>query len=79
MTSETVTIGGREFRVGATYAPKPKAGVTSNRRKTLLVYREQEVWPFYGPSVQWRNKNGSTEWANADAWLRWAGDEVAQP
>ena len=57
--------------------PKPKPGVTSHRRKTLLVYREKVVWPFYGPSVQWRNKNGDTEWANADAWLKWAGEEVA--
>mgnify|MGYP000547076538 CR=1 FL=1 len=75
--NDTITIGGREFRVGATYGPKPKPGVTSHRRKTLLTYREETVWPFYGPSVKWRNKNGSEEWANADAWLRWAGDEVA--
>lgn len=74
--SDTVTIGGREFRVGATYGPKPKAGVTSHRRKTLLRYRPETVWPFTGPSVQWRNKNGSEEWSNATAWLKWAGEEV---
>ena len=74
--SETVNICGREFRIGATYAPKPKPGVTNHRRKTLLRYHEEAVRPFYGPSVQWRNKGGSEEWAIASAWLRWAGDEV---
>jgi hypothetical protein len=75
--SETVTIGNRTFRIGATYAPKPGRGVISYRRKTLLRYRPELVWPFTGPSVQWANKNGSTEWANATAWLKWVGDEVS--
>lgn len=74
--SDTITIGGREFRVGATYAPKPKPGVTSHRRKTLLRYREHHMY-HSEPMVQWRNKNGSKEWATVKAWLRWAGDEVA--
>ena len=75
--SDTITIGGREFRIGATY--RPKSFEVSARRKTLLRYRAEKAWPFQGPSVQWRNKNGSEEWATAKAWLRWAGDEVAQP
>jgi hypothetical protein len=75
--SETVTIGGREFRIGATYAPQPKPGVTSHRRKTLLKYVPVAGWPRLAPWVEYRNKNGRTERSSADAWFKWAGGEVA--
>ena len=76
--TDVVTIGGRQFRIGATYRPKPKDGVTSHRLKTLLLYRAGTYWPHSGPSVKWRNKNGTEEWSHASAWLKWAGEEVTE-
>lgn len=74
MSDRTVTIGGREFRIGATYAPKPKEGVTRYRRKTLKRVRQ----PSWGSPmmVYWLNKNGSEEWSTATSWLRWVGEEL---
>ncbi len=75
MTDQTVTIAGRTFRIGATYAPKPKDGATRYRRKTLLRVRPPSMWNSE-PMVYWLNKNGREEWSTAKAWLRWAGEEV---
>jgi hypothetical protein len=69
----TITMKGREFKIGATYAPKPKPGVTSHRRKKLLgKYRD---W-FGETYVEFENKNGSVETSLDVAWLKWVGDEV---
>lgn len=78
MSDQTVAIGGREFRIGATYAPKPKEGVKSYRRKTLLKVR-RDPWSRRQECqviVSFRNKNGSEETCSSRSWVKWAGEEL---
>lgn len=86
MGSETVTIGGREFRVGATYAPK-RPGLTRRPRQFQGFHPFTLCWMTNmnrpGGTVTYgvRDQDGGLWCRNCSAvqWLRWAGDEVAQP
>jgi Ser-tRNA(Ala) deacylase AlaX len=66
----TVTIGDREFRIGATYQGKidPKYRMVIPRQRALLRVIGGEVW--------FRTKTGDEQSAPSGNWLRWAGDEV---
>ncbi len=69
MTTDTITIGGREFRVGATYAPR-RPGKTGPRNRTFLggaMHRD----------VAYRDHAGVTRTCWCMTWWEWAGDEVA--
>lgn len=63
----TVKIGDREFRVGATYAPRVEGGRTRILKVTWSQYAEVE-WA-HAANSPWRI-------CSYRAWLRWAGDEV---
>lgn len=71
----TITIGGREFRIGATYAPKPKRVPWGPR--TLLSYSPEPLGPFMAPLVSWQEAGGAKTSGTLNEWLAWAGDEVA--
>ena len=65
--TDTITIGGREFRVGATYAPlKPDS---EDQPRTLIAHSERHVWH--------QPRGGIPHKTSKYRWLRWAGDEVA--
>jgi hypothetical protein len=65
--TDTIAIGGREFRVGATYAPKSGKG----KPRILMI-----AWQKFA-EVEWRDELGAY-WGRCryDTWLRWAGEEV---
>jgi hypothetical protein len=64
----TIDIGGRKFRIGATYAPR--SGKGKPRKLRTLWWELAEVEWQHGPDDVWRI-------CRFDTWLRWAGDEVA--
>ena len=68
---DTITIGGREFRVGATYAPR-KPGPRTHAK----IFLELVEKPSWGTCVRFTGRRGPS-WVTARSWLRWAGDEVA--
>ena len=68
--SDTITIGVREFRVGATY--RPRFGVGRPRILAVASGCRAEVEWAHTVNSPWRV-------CSYRAWLRWAGDEVAQP
>jgi hypothetical protein len=64
----TITIGGREFRVGAAYRPR----LGDSRPRILMV-----AWDKLA-EVEWAHTvNSPWRICSYRAWLRWAGDEVA--
>lgn len=67
--SETVNIGGREFRVGATYRGR---GINVRERKLLRIIRggNGRVW------VEFETRLRRPGRVLARSWLEWAGDEV---
>ena len=73
--TDTVRIGDREFRVGATYAMKP-GWKPAGEPHTFVHYKPDQPHLEGGlvvtrkPYVVYRSR-----WA-ANVWLRWAGDEV---
>ena len=86
MGFETVTIGGREFRVGATYAPKRPGLARKPRRLQGLSSDERcrrSGMNRPGGTVYYATKYRNGDWWSATCsavqWLRWAGEEVAQP
>lgn len=70
---DVVTIGGREFRIGALYrARNPASRVRRVLLGTTPVIRGE-------PLVRYRSPSMSREWhreVDALTWARWAGDEV---
>jgi hypothetical protein len=71
----TITIGGREFRVGATYqSAHPMSHI---RRKLIGDFRRRDDLGRKIPMVQFESGNGNWGATSEAAWLRWAGDEVA--
>ncbi len=70
--SDTITIGGREFRVGAWYHPRRRQGMGPARK--LLAYRAEFEWPY----VEYEARNGRVyRNLGPKGWTDWAGDEVA--
>jgi len=67
----TVTIGGREFRIRATYVSKRPRDKT--RPRTLCV---SHPWQPEG-KVRLMTPGGYTQYWSAEVFARWAGDEVA--
>ncbi len=80
----TITIGGREFRVGATYAPK-RPGPSRKPRRLQGFDPATSCWMSGmnrpGGTITYgiRDRDGEMWCRNcsAEQWLRWAGDEVA--
>ena len=78
--TDTVRIGDREFRVGATYAPK--------RGNPSLVRRLHSFDPGHdrersgmnrpGGAVLYINSGRFPCRCSAQGWLRWAGEEVVR-
>lgn len=66
--TDTVTIGGREFRVGAVYAPK-RPGKTGPRHRTFLGGKMSGDVTY----ADYR-ENVRTCWCMT--WWEWAGEEV---
>ncbi len=66
----TVTIGGREFRVGAWYIGKTGMLTRQFMEMRIMgrIHRRNVVF--------WRCRNGNEQNAKASTWLCWAGDEV---
>lgn len=71
--SETVTIGGREFRIGATYAPKPLPPGLSHK---LVGNRHQRSVTKDGSAFYVKAGGSGTGIMSGDMWAAWAGDEV---
>ena len=70
--SDTVTINGREFRVGAWYR-----GKRGDRRRKFLGVRDQK--DFHGDwyvEVLWQCTQRSRNGCDQADWSRWAGEEV---
>ena len=72
--TDTVRIGDREFRIGATYAPSDQKALGPRGRVLvqgpLHPCRGDVIYRFEGdPPVKLRHV-----WFSV--WLRWAGDEV---
>lgn len=74
--TQTITIGGREFRVGAWYRSKRHKGAYPRqfldrrddaRRGVYVVYR----WPEESTATD------PEQWCSARSWRAWDGDEVA--
>ncbi len=69
--SETVTIGGRKFRIGATYAPRRRPSCAPWRK--LICFVENVEWPY----VVYEARNGvQRKHLGPKGWTDWAGDEV---
>ncbi len=72
--SETVTIGGRAFRVGAWYGPKRGKGKAKPRRFMGVV---EVTWaPGVDKGVIYRDASPYRTGILVPTWLRWAGEEV---
>ena len=70
--TDTVRIGGREFRIGAVYAPaKGRRGAV---RREFLGVDQKDGWQHV--SVRLIGARRTHERMSEAAWLRWAGDEV---
>lgn len=67
----TITICGREFRVGATYRGRPTKG--GHRRKILRCFQSGERQMV---EYAWHDSDVAHVCSASD-WLRWAGEEVA--
>ncbi len=68
--SETVTIGGREFRIGSWYGPKKGS---ANNRKLEWVGK---IKPHWAVDVRYLRPDGQTRLMSAASWSQWAGEEV---
>ena len=68
----TVHIGAREFRIGATYAPR----VGRRQPRILVGFENPGRLGRPGGDVRVMTNNGYGDvWAGTH-WLRWAGEEV---
>lgn len=74
--SETVTIGGREFRIGAWYEgkqPKDAQRQVKTMRRQLLAADNTKSGRL---RVLYATKGGFTHRSFARSWAAWAGHEV---
>ena len=65
--SETVTIGDREFRIGAWYGSRRCA---VRRRRFLAVRCSTHTY------VEYQARNGETYAIAPQSWTKWAGEEI---
>lgn len=74
MGSETVTIGGREFRVGAWYSGK--LGRAERRLTSFDPNGRQPGGTVRSHTRRDVESRDSGAWWQAHRWVCWAGDEV---
>src|SRR5690348_1435233 len=80
MRGERVTIVGREFELGALYAPRAAKG---RQLRRLVAYAPAEGWR--GGRVETlvigrtSRRSGACDVVSGAWWARWAGERVAGP
>jgi hypothetical protein len=75
--SDTVTIGGREFRIGAWYQGKTPENASPYFKPLRRQLRSLKRCFRGRVRVAYTTKLGRTGETYARSWLEWAGDEVA--
>jgi hypothetical protein len=75
----TVTIGGRQFKVGAWYEGKRRVArgraIEPRTRKLLEVDRRQG-FTDWANTVRYQTPTGAIGWTVANQWASWAGAEI---
>jgi hypothetical protein len=77
--TEHVTIGGREFRIGATYRGKIPANARPGfepAQRRLLAVAQRKGYTDQSNRVCYETPRGRPGFVKAINWARWAGDEV---